>query len=176
MSKEAFEAFQARPSSEWMFTINNYTNDDIHKLFSMPMEWKWIAGKEIAPSTKTPHLQGLLWGDKEISRKEAEELLGGRAWLERPLSFENALGYTLKEGKVITNTVVDLPHFLSQLSIYLHFNNTCTEWLYNFYRDYTFPLSLHKPPNTFTLPEVANFWDLHAFNHDHYPYSPDSFK
>lgn len=158
VDKQALAVYQSRPSTAWMFTINNYTNDDIHHLFSLPPGYSWIAGKEVAPTTGTKHLQGLFWSDNKHTRAQAEVLLGGRAYLERPVCFENALGYTLKEGDVLTNTVPDLPHFLSQLRLYLHYNHSCTAWLYSFYSNYV-------PTITHTLPDVANFWDMHHFLH-----------
>lgn len=44
------------------FTLNNYTEDDIKKLQEYAQEWTQFAiiGKEIAPTTGTPHLQGYM--------------------------------------------------------------------------------------------------------------------
>ena len=43
------------------FTLNNYTDDDIERLANPYEQVKFIAyGKEIAPTTETPHLQGYI--------------------------------------------------------------------------------------------------------------------
>jgi len=43
----------------WVFTLNNYTDEDIARLASPYEQVKFIAyGKEIAPTTNTPHSQG----------------------------------------------------------------------------------------------------------------------
>lgn len=44
----------------FLFTLNNYTEDDCQRLLGrVPLLAKYIVfGKEIAPTTETPHLQG----------------------------------------------------------------------------------------------------------------------
>jgi len=54
----------------WVFTLNNYTDDDIDRLANPYEQVKYIAyGKEIAPTTETPHLQGYLccWEPQRLS-------------------------------------------------------------------------------------------------------------
>lgn len=47
-------------SRGWCFTLNNYTQEDIEHLKSIPVEYI-IFGKEKAPTTGTPHLQGYVY-------------------------------------------------------------------------------------------------------------------
>lgn len=43
----------------WVFTLNNYTEDDMTQVEDLAAICKWLFfGKEIAPTTGTPHLQG----------------------------------------------------------------------------------------------------------------------
>lgn len=44
------------------FTLNNYNDDDLEKLKEYAQQWCQFAiiGKEIAPTTGTPHLQGYM--------------------------------------------------------------------------------------------------------------------
>jgi len=54
----------------WVFTLNNYTHDDIDRLANPYEQVKYIAyGKEIAPNSGTPHLQGYLccWEPQRLS-------------------------------------------------------------------------------------------------------------
>lgn len=45
----------------WVFTLNNYTDDDILRLQSLePKVKRMIVGREVAPTTGTPHLQGYI--------------------------------------------------------------------------------------------------------------------
>lgn len=57
-------------SRAWCFTINNYTQDQIEQLKSLTTKSKGaprylIFGKEIAPTTGTPHLQGYIYRDSQ---------------------------------------------------------------------------------------------------------------
>lgn len=52
-------------SRGWCFTINNYTEDDmayVHALYEDNPECEYlIMGFEVAPRTKTPHIQGFIY-------------------------------------------------------------------------------------------------------------------
>lgn len=47
-------------SRGWVFTLNNYTNEDVVKLNDIKSVYL-IYGREIAPTTGTPHLQGYVY-------------------------------------------------------------------------------------------------------------------
>lgn len=55
---------QISPSNSWCFTLNNYTEDDLKFLSSKFSEesekYFFIYGKEVAPTSGTPHLQGYI--------------------------------------------------------------------------------------------------------------------
>ena len=91
-------------SNNWVFTINNYTEETIEKLTKIPIEKAWIVfGKETAPSTGTKHLQGYIALADRTKRRTVEKLLGGKAWLEVTHSPENAIGYAIKDGEFFWN-------------------------------------------------------------------------
>lgn len=48
--------------TNWIFTLNNYTDEDVERIHqNFPEHYKYVIfGKEIAPTTGTPHLQGYL--------------------------------------------------------------------------------------------------------------------
>lgn len=49
-------------SRGWVFTLNNYTDADIQHLQGGHADWQALTyGKEIAPETKTEHLQGVVY-------------------------------------------------------------------------------------------------------------------
>lgn len=48
----------------WTFTLNNYTEDDIAQLQALDCKYM-VFGKEIAPETGTPHLQGYVYFKSE---------------------------------------------------------------------------------------------------------------
>ena len=51
----------------WVFTLNNYTPADEALLQSMPFSYL-LYGRELAPSTGTPHLQGYIQLKKKLRR------------------------------------------------------------------------------------------------------------
>lgn len=51
--------FRALRSYAWCFTLNNYTDEEIRRLESLECE-RLVVGKEVAPTTGTPHLQGYI--------------------------------------------------------------------------------------------------------------------
>lgn len=159
-NKEAREIWEKRPSSEWFFTCNNYTDDHINKVKELGEDWWFIIGKECGKQG-TKHLQGVIWHKKDVkfTRDIISAILGTQFHLERCKLFEESVGYCLKEGDIITNTIFPqhLDHFHSELHLYTSFS-TCPNWLYWFWVNYS-------PSNTHTRPEVSNFWDLHHFNH-----------
>ena len=79
-------------SRNYCFTINNYTLDTICKLKNVK-SIKYIGwAEEIAPTTNTPHLQGLVCFDQVKSFKAASKLIGGH--LEIMMGrFEQARDY-----------------------------------------------------------------------------------
>ena len=51
----------ASQSKRWWFTINNWVQDDVIRFVAFATNVKYIVwGKEIAPTTGTPHLQGFV--------------------------------------------------------------------------------------------------------------------
>lgn len=92
-----------RPSTQpskcrgWCVTINNYTQEDIDKLREIDCTYK-VWGKEVAPTTNTPHLQAYFYWKNPISWNTV------RAYFA-PNHFEAAKGtgyenrkYCTKEG------------------------------------------------------------------------------
>ena len=92
-------------ATEYVFTINNYTEEDVKRLRAIPDPWRVLFGKEVAPSTGTLHLQGVIWREDEVRfmRKSAEKQLGGRAYLAPVKEWSNSLGYCVKEGDWMCN-------------------------------------------------------------------------
>lgn len=79
----------------WVFTINNYSEAQLiyvrDKLFEAGKLKYLIVGKEVAPTTGTPHLQGYLFRDSDFTGGRVKKLLnpdgiGKFAW------FKNADG------------------------------------------------------------------------------------
>jgi len=55
------------PKLYWCFTLNNYSENDFLEILNIlekKKKWKYLIGKEIAPTTGTPHLQGFIQFDK----------------------------------------------------------------------------------------------------------------
>lgn len=90
-----------RGSRNWCFTLNNYTDADILLLDAVgPTVVYLIYGKELAPDTGTPHLQGFICFADAKSLSATKKVPGlGRAHLEiKKGTFEEASDYCKKEG------------------------------------------------------------------------------
>ena len=92
-------------SAQWVFTLNSYTEEDVGRLVRVQSPWVVIFGKEIAPTTNRPHLQGVIWRSDEVRvrRKQVEKVLGGHCWLDPTYDVESATGYSIKDGEFYTN-------------------------------------------------------------------------
>lgn len=96
-------------SRRWKYTLNNYTEEDIARLKSVPC-LRHVCGKEKAPTTGTPHLQGYIrfkepcrfsWWKNNFPRAYAREIKGRRN--ERHADRDNE-AYCSKDGEIVINT------------------------------------------------------------------------
>lgn len=82
----------------WVFTLNNYTDKNIDKLESLGYRYL-IYGKEVAPSTGTPHLQGFIYFENARSFKALKTVLPWRIVPRYKTSTnEQAIEYCKKEN------------------------------------------------------------------------------
>lgn len=83
-------------SRAWCFTLNNYSDADLAEFDGLDVVYA-IRGKEIAPGTSTPHLQGYLYF--ENPRCMPKKIFGGRAhWEKAKGTPAQASDYCKKEG------------------------------------------------------------------------------
>lgn len=59
----------------WCFTLNNYTDADVQRLQTLDCRFI-IFGKEVCPTTGTPHLQGYVQWSKSLDRSTTRTRLG----------------------------------------------------------------------------------------------------
>lgn len=85
-------------SRGWCFTLNNYVIEDCDLLDQVECQYV-IYGKETAPTTGTPHLQGYIHFANEKTLRSVKAILGSRYHLEaRQGTIEQAIEYCKKEG------------------------------------------------------------------------------
>ena len=84
-------------SRAYVFTCNNYTDEDIGYLSSLRFQYL-ILGKEVAPTTGTKHLQGYVhYPEPRTIRAVRKELK--KCHVERRLgTIEQAIKYCKKDG------------------------------------------------------------------------------
>jgi len=83
----------------WCFTLNNYKDTDIDCLLQIK-KFDYIGfGKEIAPTTGTPHLQGWIYVKSKISLKALKKLIPRAHLKSCNGSAGQNLTYTSKDGK-----------------------------------------------------------------------------
>lgn len=84
-------------SRGWCFTLNNWSDEE----FASVSEWNVdyaIVGKEIAPETSTPHLQGYLYHKSKKTLKQVKALLPRAHWENAHGSVEQKYDYCTKAG------------------------------------------------------------------------------
>lgn len=85
-------------SRRWCFTLNNYTDADITKLRALDFRYL-VFGKETAPETGTPHLQGFVIWRNAKTFSSTKEALGQEAHIEPAMgSVESNVTYCSKSG------------------------------------------------------------------------------
>lgn len=86
----------------WRFTLNNWRQEDFEFLDKLYQDGKVkyiIYGKEIAPTTGTPHLQGFLQLPKKLRFGGVRKLLGDKYHVD-PADFPYAaMTYCKKDGE-----------------------------------------------------------------------------
>lgn len=85
----------------WAFTLNNYTDDDLDKLQSLPSGAVYLVyGKEIGESG-TPHLQGFISYKSARNVSGIRDFFNGSAHVEVARNPAAAAQYCKKEGNFI---------------------------------------------------------------------------
>lgn len=81
LSYEDDETPQPQKTRAYVFTLNNWTDEEYQKILTL--NYKYIAiGDEIAPKTGTPHLQGYIYFERETSRNTIKKFIP-RGWYRR---------------------------------------------------------------------------------------------
>lgn len=74
---------KVKRSRAFVFTFNNYTPEDESRIQSINCKY-CIYGRETAPTTGTPHLQGYIYFPNARAKRGVERAIGGetRLWIE----------------------------------------------------------------------------------------------
>lgn len=99
----AQQNFLASQNARWVFTLNNYTADDEARICSLfPGRLKYfVFGREVAPTTGTPHLQGFVIFKRTTRGSVVQRLIGGNVLVHiEPARADNlaASDYCKKDG------------------------------------------------------------------------------
>lgn len=89
-------------SRGWVFTVNNYSEEDEHFVFDLANESEYVVcGREKAPSTGTPHLQGFVYFSNQRRFQGVQSLLPAGAHIEPKCAastFRQCREYCTKDG------------------------------------------------------------------------------
>lgn len=88
----------ARINKTWMYTLNNYSEEEITQLANLSQVSLHVCAKEIAPSTGTPHLQGRITFRKDYTFN-MWKCLNPR--INVRIAFMKECNYERKEGNII---------------------------------------------------------------------------
>lgn len=83
-----------------VFTLNNYVEEDFENLQELFNEYGvyMVYGKEVAPSTGTPHLQGYIELNRQVRWNTINTMLDKRAWIAaRKGNQDEAIKYAKKD-------------------------------------------------------------------------------
>jgi len=94
---------------KWMTAYNNYTEDDYKRMeeFFTKKGWTYVIGKEIAPTTGTPHLQVFVQHKNAIQLNLLKEHFPKTRWLKANGSAYANLKYCSKEDKDCLTNITD---------------------------------------------------------------------
>jgi len=87
-------------SKRWLFTLNNYSPEDVTKL-SLDNFTYVIAGKEVAPTTGTPHLQGYAIFRSNKRLAALKKLFPTAHWTMAKGSTDENIEYCQKDGDFV---------------------------------------------------------------------------
>lgn len=83
----------------WVIVVNNYTEEDITAMANLPKAYV-IYGKEVAPTTGTPHLQGYAYFPNKATFKQLKKWLPRAKLLVANGTIEHNIRYASKDGIV----------------------------------------------------------------------------
>jgi len=87
-------------SRRWLFTLNNYTDAELAALNNDTFEYV-IAGKEVAPTTNTPHLQGYVLFKNNKSLLAVRKLMPRAHWETAKGTSDENITYCSKDGDFV---------------------------------------------------------------------------
>lgn len=95
---------RVNPARGWCFTLNNYTEEQRKKIIQICLDRgaRYVVGKEVAPSTGTPHLQGYVCFLEKV-RPMGIFNIKEIHWEVAHGTMEENLQYCTKEGDYSTN-------------------------------------------------------------------------
>lgn len=98
-----------KPSTNYVFTINNWTSNDVDKLFKLskvPFVKCIMYGKEVGKKGGTPHLQGFVVFGSKKSLKQVKLLHATAHWECMKGRVDHNVTYCSKDGDVTVLGVV----------------------------------------------------------------------
>lgn len=84
----------------WCFTLNNPTEEEYAAILKMTCKYL-VVGKEVAPTTGTPHLQGQIVFTCQRYFGGVKELFPSRTHIEPTMELEASIIYCKKEGNFV---------------------------------------------------------------------------
>lgn len=93
-------------SRNYVFTVNNYNDDSLKALLACKSLSYLVYGKEIAPSTGTPHLQGYVEFKRSMEFKSLKKLLPTAYLAKRKGTAQQASKYCMKAKDYIEHGTI----------------------------------------------------------------------
>lgn len=117
-------------SRGWCWTLPNYKDEDYEKMkdFGHSCTLKFIIGKEIAPTTGTPHLQGYFYFKNPQTFDRMKKVCANAHWERSKGSPEANYEYCKKEGEFVAKGMEKEETFKEKLNQKLLSRYESVEW------------------------------------------------
>lgn len=101
-------------SRAWVFTLNNYSEEDVNNLIKVIYDARYVVGREVG-AQGTPHLQGFVQFKNPKKFEAVKKLLGDRYHIEKCRNKKAAIKYCQKEENFFSRGIdveVDMKKYI----------------------------------------------------------------
>jgi len=96
--KKASAASKETQAKRWLFTLNNYNLDDPQDMINLDLTDYCVMGREVCPTTGTPHIQGYAIFKNPTRMSQLKKILPRAHWTKAKGTPQQNRTYCMKDG------------------------------------------------------------------------------